>query len=98
MDGKHKLQCISSEKLLSKQKKLGMNASQAWCFGRHFCMLIGDAVQHGCSYLELVTILLDIADIVFAPSVTIGMTALLEELISRHHLFHSLFPDEVSFT
>jgi hypothetical protein len=95
VDSKNKPTSITAEQLSGKQKKLGMNASQAWCFGRYFCLLIGDILQSDSSCLELLTILLDIIDIVFAPNVTISMTYHLEELIYRHHtLFRSLFPDE----
>jgi hypothetical protein len=95
VDSKSKPQPISSEVLNSKSKKLGMNASQAWCFGRYFCLLVADLVDDSYTYLHLIHSLLDIMDVIFAPVVTVSMTYRLEELISQHHqLFRSLFPAE----
>lgn len=92
-DNKNKPQPISLDRLQSKEKKLGMNASQCWCFARYFCLLVGDLVDGQYAYLALIHILLDIIDILFAPKLTLSMTYRLEELISSHHeLFHKLFP------
>jgi hypothetical protein len=58
VDIRNKLQSLSSEKLLSKQNKLGMNASQAWCFARNICLLVGDLVPENSQYMEMVHLLL----------------------------------------
>ena len=94
VDQKNKPQPLTNDRLHGTEKKLGMNASQAWCFGRYFCLLIGDLVREDSKHLELVHLLLDIMDIIFAPTVTHDMTYMLEELIAQHHaLFCSLFPE-----
>jgi len=95
VDSKNKPQPITFDRLHSKEKKLGMNASQAWCFGRYFCLMIGNLVDKQYPYLRVIHMLLDIIDIIFAPEITVSMTYLLEELISKHHeLFCDLFPAE----
>lgn len=92
VDSKNKPQPISLDVLQGKSKKLGMNASQAWCFGRYFCLLIADPVDVNYSYMQLIHMLLDIMEIIFAPVVTVSMTYRLEELVCQHHqLFRSLF-------
>lgn len=93
VDSKNKPQPISVDRLQGTQKKLGMNASQAWCFARYFCLFVGDLVPTDYYCLQLIFILLDIVDIIFAPSVTVSMTYRLEELIFQHHkLFREFFP------
>lgn len=95
VDSKNKPQPISLEKLQGKEKKLGMNASQAWCFARYFCLLVGDFLDESYTYMQLIYILLDIVDIVFSPNITVSMTYRLEELIHHHHqLFRTLFPEQ----
>jgi hypothetical protein len=94
LDSKNKPQPISTDRLTGKEKKLGMNASQAWCFGRYFCLLIGDLVEDCNCYLHLVHLLIDICDIIFAPVINVSLTHYLEEIISSHHaLFRELFPN-----
>jgi len=93
VDSKNKPQPLSIEKLRSDEKKMGMNATQAWCFARYFCLLVGDVVCTDYAYMHLIYLLLDIIDDIFAPNITVSMTYRMEELISQHHeLFSNLFP------
>lgn len=68
-------------------------ASQNWCLIRMLPLLIGDLIPEGDEYFSLILILLEIMDIVFAPSVSIEQTIILEDLINQmYSRFHSLFP------
>jgi len=92
VDQKNKPQPLTHDRLHGTEKKLGMNASRACCFGRYFCLLIGDLVPKDSKPLELVHLLLDIMDIIFAPKVIYDMTYMLEELVAQHHaLFRIIF-------
>ena len=68
-------------------------ASQNWCLIRMFPFLIGDLIPEGDKYFSLILILLEIMDIIFAPSVSMEQTISLEDLINRmFSKFYSLFP------
>jgi len=80
-------------KLVDGSNDLGLNASQSWCFLRHFPLIFGDLVQKGDSYWQLLLLLLQIVNIVFSPVLTEGVTIYLKHLIAEHHkLFKYLFP------
>ena len=85
---------ISKEKLFSSDKKLGLNASQSWCFGRYLPLLIGDLVPADEPCIEVLQYMLDIADIIFSPKITVGLTLCLEKLVTRYlELFKMNFPE-----
>ena len=60
---------------------------------RNIPLLFGDIVPAGNKNWLLLLILLQIINIIFSPSVTLGMTVLLKHLIMEHHeLFKQLYP------
>ncbi|XP_065680520.1 uncharacterized protein LOC124817228 [Hydra vulgaris] len=92
IDKKNKPLQITCEKLVSKDKRLGLNATQSWCLGRFFCLLLGDVVDTDNQYFHLIHLLLEICEITFAPKVTVHLITYLTEVISIHHkLFTKIF-------
>ncbi|XP_065678248.1 uncharacterized protein LOC136071637 [Hydra vulgaris] len=93
IDKKNRPLHITREKLVSKDKRLGLNATQSWCLGRFFCLLLGDVVDTDNQYFHLIHLLLmEICGITFAPKVTVHLITYLTEVISIHHkLFTKIF-------
>lgn len=80
--------------LLNADSSPGQNAAQMWALMRHIALMMGDLVAEGDMYWELLLMLCDCMDIIFAPSLTHGDTIFMKHLISDHHeLFLELFPD-----
>lgn len=74
--------------------KLGQKAAQMWCFTRMLPLLIGDKIPIGNDHFELLLLLLQCMNIIFAPVVSIAQTGHLKGLIQDHHeLLKSIFPD-----
>lgn len=72
---------------------IGFNASQMLCLVRNLPLIFGDVVPEGDRHWHLLLLLLHIINIVFAPSITEGMTVFLKHLIEEHHrLFTDLYP------
>jgi hypothetical protein len=80
---------------LSSVHSLKMSASDMWCFVRNLPLMIGHKIPRDNAYWKLLLMLLDIADIVFAPAITKKLSYFLAHLIDDHHAyFKELFPDE----
>ncbi|KAL2078827.1 hypothetical protein ACEWY4_006697 [Coilia grayii] len=80
-------------KLDDLSNDLGLNAIQSWCLLRNVPLLFGDVVEKNDSHWNLLLLLLQIVNIIFAPFLTEGMTVYLKHLIVEHHqLFKYLFP------
>lgn len=76
------------------EHKVKQKAMQTWCLMRVFPFLVSDKVADDDPYLELILLLLQIMEILFAPKIAPGQVAYLQELIADHHLmFRNLFPD-----
>lgn len=74
---------------------IGLNSIQTLCLVRNIPLLFGDIVPEGDEHWTLLLLLLQIINIVFSPSLTIGMTVHLKHLIMEHHsLFKQLYPDK----
>lgn len=72
---------------------IGLNASQTLCLIRNPPLIFGDVVPEGATHWHLL-LLMHIANIVFSPCVTEGMTVFLKHLIEEHHrLFTVLYPE-----
>ena len=72
---------------------IGLNSIQTLCLVRNIPLLFGDIVPEGNQNWFLLLLLLQIINIIFSPSVTLGMTVLLKHLIMEHHeLFKALYP------
>ncbi|XP_065673880.1 uncharacterized protein LOC136090831 [Hydra vulgaris] len=84
---------ITREKLVSKDKRLGINATQSWCLGRFFCLLLGDVVETDNQYCHLIHLLMEICGIIFVPKLTVHLITYLTEMISVHH---NLFTEIIS--
>ncbi|XP_065668051.1 uncharacterized protein LOC136088289 [Hydra vulgaris] len=92
IDKKNRPLPITREKLVSKDKRLGINATQNWCLGRFFCLLLGDVVETDNQYFHLIHLLMEICGIIFAPKLTVHLITYLTEMISVHHnLFTEIF-------
>ena len=82
-------------KLDDLSNDLGLNAIQSWCLLRNVPLLFGDLVEKNDSHWNVLLLLLQIVNIVFAPFVTEGMTVSLKYLIVEHHtLFKCVFPSK----
>lgn len=80
---------------LSALHCLRMSASEMWCLIRNLPLMIGDHVPRDDKYWKLLLMLLDIVDIVFAPSITIPLSTFLRRLIHDHHsYFKEIFLDK----
>jgi hypothetical protein len=79
---------------LSSLNAIRMSASEMWCFLRNLPLLIGSLIPREQGHWNLLKLLLDIADIVFAPVVSDNLGSFLSHLIAEHHsYFKELFPD-----
>lgn len=79
--------------LESSGNNIGLNSIQTLCLVRNIPLLFGDVVPQGNKNWSLLLLLLQIINIIFSPSVTLGMTVLLKHLIKEHHeLFKELYP------
>lgn len=62
-------------------------ASQNWCLIRMIPLIIGDLIEVADPYFELILMLNRIMDIVFAPSIALEHTVILEDLNNQIFLF-----------
>lgn len=69
----------------SSGNNTGLNSIQTLYLVRNIPLLFGDAVLEGNKNWFLLLLLLQIINIIFSPSVTLGMTVLLKYLIKEHH-------------
>lgn len=82
-------------KLSDGSNDLGLNAIQSWCLLRNLPLIFGDLIHTSDDYWHLLGLLIQIANIVFSPVVTHGMTVFLKHIIIEHHqLFKRLFPSK----
>jgi len=69
-------------------------ASETWCLLRNLPLMIGSYIERGNNHWQLLILLLDCVNIIFAPAVTPGMIEYLAVLIQEHHTtFKELYPD-----
>ncbi|RVE61678.1 hypothetical protein OJAV_G00174850 [Oryzias javanicus] len=72
---------------------IGLNSIQTLCLVKNIPLIFGDIIPAGNKHWELLLLLLQIMNIVFSPSLTLGMTLYLKNLIVDHHkLFKHLYP------
>lgn len=72
---------------------IGLNSIQTLCLVKNIPLLFGDIIPAGNKNWNLLLLLLQIMNIVFSPSLTLGMTIYLKHLIVDHHkLFKHLYP------
>lgn len=72
---------------------IGLNSIQTLCLVKNIPLLLGDLFPAENEYWHLLLLLLQIMNIVFSPSLTVGMTVYLKNLIADHHrLFKMLYP------
>lgn len=85
---------IPQSALQNPDGSAGQNAAQMWCLIRNFPLMIGDCVEEGNKYWELLLLLLDCMDLIFAPVISNEDTLFLKRLIQDHHaLFLELYPE-----
>jgi hypothetical protein len=69
-------------------------ASQSWYLARHILLIIHCDSPGVTNYLKLITLLIKIMLISFAPKLKREQTYELDGLVERHHkLFIELFPE-----
>lgn len=74
---------------------INTNAAHSWCLLRLLPVFIGHMVPSNNMYWEILMMLKDIVDIVFAPIISQRHIATLQVLMQDHHtLFLSLFQDQ----
>ena len=72
-----------------------MRAAEAWCFLRNLPLIIGTKVPLHNEEWQLLLMLLDCMDIIFAPVLTPGLADLLAYIIQDHHsYFKTLYPSK----
>ncbi|KAK2864168.1 hypothetical protein Q7C36_003322 [Tachysurus vachellii] len=72
---------------------IGLNSIQTLCLVRNIPLIFSDIVPEGNQNWTSLLLLLQIINIIFSPSVTLGMTVHLKHLIMEHHdLFKHLYP------
>jgi hypothetical protein len=64
-----------------------MSATETWCFLRNLPIMLDKYVPRGDRYWKLLMMLLDVADVIFAPTVTQGLCSFLSHLIDDHHSY-----------
>ena len=84
-DISNKPSCFTDKDIRSPFTAASQTASQMWCLMRHFCLMMGDCVEEGNEYWEVILALLQCMDIIFSPSNTIEETYYLKHLIRDHH-------------
>ncbi len=85
---------ISFPKDIHKKDKVIMNAGRMWCLIRMLPLMLYDKVNFDDEHWQLLLLLKDIAEIIFAPVISIEYAALLDVLIREHHcLLRSLHPE-----
>lgn len=80
--------CPGTISLDKPGNSLGQKAIQTWCLMRFLPLIIGDIVQPNdivFSKWQVLLLLLDIMDIVFAPKCSTNMITILRQLIEEHH-------------
>ncbi|XP_038137605.1 uncharacterized protein LOC119781269 [Cyprinodon tularosa] len=78
----------------SGNNTIGLNWIQTLCLIRNIPLIFGDIVPKGDQNWSLLLLLLQIINIIFSPSLTMGMTVYLKHLIMEHHaLFRQLYPN-----
>ncbi|PIK45680.1 hypothetical protein BSL78_17458 [Apostichopus japonicus] len=86
--------CLSEKQLQNPDGATGQSAGQMWALLRHIPLIIGDLVNEDNIYWELLLMLLQCMDFIFAPCVTFEDTIVLKNLLKDHHeLYLTLFPD-----
>ena len=94
-DNKNKPSVVLRDRLLNlNDRKLGQKAAQMWCLIRMLPLIIGDRVPHGNATYEVLLLLLQCMDIIYAPTIHVSQTVYLKHLIHDHHVhFRLIFPD-----
>ena len=93
-DARNKPSPFSQSCLQNTSSATGQSASQAWCLIRHLPLIVGDLVPEGNEFWELLLMLLDCMDLIFAPEISKNATIYLQQLIQDHHsYFLQLFPE-----
>ena len=83
----------SKPSTLSSFTSIHLNAAEAMCLIRNLPLMIGSKIPREEPHWQLLTMLMGIMDIVFAPEITYGLTSYLSHLISDHHAhFKVLYP------
>lgn len=76
----------------SAGNSIGLNSIQTLCLVKNVSLLFGDIVRDENHNWNWLLLLLEIMNIVFSPSLTVGMTTYLKRLITDHHkLFKLLY-------
>lgn len=79
--------------MLSSLTTIKMSASEMWCFLRNLPLLVGNLIPREQEHWQLLKMLLDITDIVLAPTITANLCSYLGRLVEDHHTyFKTLFP------
>ena len=75
--------------------KLRIQAAEAWCLIRNLPLVVGSKVPVDDEHWQLLLMLLNCLDLIFAPAISYGQVHMLTYLIHDHHsFFKHLFPGE----
>ena len=93
---KNKPSAVKKEKF--NKIKLRQKAAQMWTLAKIMPFLIGSKIPVDNEYYDLLLILLEILDIVFAPLISINQTFYLQTLIYEHHKLYLSLDNKVHIT
>ena len=95
-DSKNKPTVLSQHSLSHPDGASGQHAGQMWCLMRHIAVMLGDlhVVPEGNEYWELILMLLDCMDFIFAPVTSKEEAIFLRQLIQDHHEYFLQIFDE----
>ena len=79
------LDILDKPPILNKQIEVKGNAASNWCLLRMLPMMIGCFIPIGNEIWEMLMLLKDIVDIVFAPKLTNRHVSILDTIIKEHH-------------
>ena len=76
--------------------RLKMTASECWCLVRNLPFIMGHKVPRDEPHWNLILLLKEMLDIIFAPKINAGLASYLSHIIADHHkLYCDLFPEKI---
>jgi len=84
----------TSKPPFTSANNIRVSAAEAWCLIRCLPLILGSKIPRTDPHWEVITLLCEIVDIVFAPRYSEGLCQYLAYLIEEHHTkLQQLFPD-----
>jgi hypothetical protein len=85
---------LNSKPPFSTVTDIRLKAAEAWCLMRNLPLILGSKINRDDEEWNLLLLLCEITDIIFAPKLSLGLCEYLRYCIEEHHcLFKKLFPN-----